>query len=181
MTICFSETLPTIFRFVTLSLEIPEKQAFTLWNSTKLCDTPWKFQDQKPRPMEIPYNFLLNSPGNSTSFLIDPCNIRMHFLQYTWKLGSSIFYLYRVMDVKIQWVPWSWFFQGFLFQSIFFQGLNLHSYLFRGGRLKIFSGIIFFRGIKSTKIQFQGIYKSNNHSFQTYWFLKIWSSIHLYG
>ena len=26
------------------------KQVFTLGNSAKLCDTPWKFQSQKPRP-----------------------------------------------------------------------------------------------------------------------------------
>ena len=47
-----------------------------------MCDTPWKFQDQKPRPMEILHNFFLNTPGNSTSFLIDPLNFHMLFLQY---------------------------------------------------------------------------------------------------
>ena len=39
-------------------------QAFTPGNSAKLCDTLWKFQFQKPRPMEIPHDFFLNTPGN---------------------------------------------------------------------------------------------------------------------
>ena len=38
-----------------------------------MCDTPWKSQGQKPRPMEI----LL--------FLIDPWKFHMVFLQYCWK------------------------------------------------------------------------------------------------
>ena len=73
MRICFSESPPGIFRFVTLPLEIPEKTRkphpleILLQN-----DTPWKFQDQKPRPhaMEIPHEFFLNNVENSTSFLI---------------------------------------------------------------------------------------------------------------
>ena len=48
------------------------KQAFTHGYSAKLCDTNWKFQVQKLRPMEIPHEFFLNTTGNSTSFLIDP-------------------------------------------------------------------------------------------------------------
>ena len=47
------------------------KQGFTPGNSTKLCYTPWNFQGQKPRLMEISYYFFLITPGNSTSFLID--------------------------------------------------------------------------------------------------------------
>ena len=57
-------------RFATLPLEISEKKAFTPENSAKFCDTPWKFKGQKPRAMEISH-FFLNSPRNSTSFLID--------------------------------------------------------------------------------------------------------------
>ena len=56
------------------------KQACTTGNSAKLCDTPLKFQGQKLRPMEIPHDFFLNYPGNSTSFLIDPWNFHMFFL-----------------------------------------------------------------------------------------------------
>ena len=61
------------------------KQDFTPGNSGILCDIPWKFQDQKLRPMEIPYEFFLNTtdytPGNSTSFLIviDPWNFHKVF------------------------------------------------------------------------------------------------------
>ena len=42
--------------FLNLSLyhkKFQRKQAFTPRNSAKLCDTPWKFQGQKPRPMGI--------------------------------------------------------------------------------------------------------------------------------
>ena len=31
--------------------------------------------------MEIPHEFFLNTSGNSTTFLIDPWNFHMHFLQ----------------------------------------------------------------------------------------------------
>ena len=62
MRIEFSEIPPGIFRFVTLPLEIPEKTSYHLENSAKLCDTSWKFQDQKPRPaMEIPHKFSVTS------------------------------------------------------------------------------------------------------------------------
>ena len=40
----------------------------------------WKFQGQKPRPMEILHGFLLNNPENSTTFLINPLNFYMLFL-----------------------------------------------------------------------------------------------------
>ena len=51
-----------IFRFVTLLLDILEKTKV----HTKLCDTPWKFQDQKTRLMEIPHDFFLIILENST-------------------------------------------------------------------------------------------------------------------
>ena len=31
----------------------------------------WKFQDQKPRPQEIPHIFFLVTPGNSTCYFFD--------------------------------------------------------------------------------------------------------------
>ena len=37
------------------------KQAFTPGNSAKLCDTPRKFQVQKPRPLETIWFFLVHS------------------------------------------------------------------------------------------------------------------------
>ena len=45
-----------------------------------------KFQaQQKPRPLEISHDFFLITPENSTSFLIEPWNFYMLFLQYPWK------------------------------------------------------------------------------------------------
>ena len=71
-------------------LEIPEKkgEAFT-GNSTKLGDNQ-KFQGQKPRPMEIPYDSFLNIPAISTSVIVDPWNLQ--FLLSTgvsWRQYSS--------------------------------------------------------------------------------------------
>ena len=62
------------------------KLVFSPENSAKLCDTPLKFKDQKPRTMEIPHKFLLNNPGNSTAFLIDSWKFYRLFLQYPGKL-----------------------------------------------------------------------------------------------
>ena len=44
------------------------KQIFIPRNSTKLCYTYQKFKDLKPRPPEIPHDFFLIIPGNSTCF-----------------------------------------------------------------------------------------------------------------
>ena len=43
---------------------------------------PWKSQVQKPRPMEIPHEFFFNTPGNSSSFLIESWDFHMPFFQY---------------------------------------------------------------------------------------------------
>ena len=56
-------------------LEIPQNCVITLW----------KFQGQKPKPMEIPHDFFLNTFRNSTLFLIEPQNFHMLFLQHYWK------------------------------------------------------------------------------------------------
>ena len=42
------------FKFVTLPMEIPDKQSFT---RAKQCYTPWKVQVQKTRPVGIPHDF----------------------------------------------------------------------------------------------------------------------------
>ena len=58
-----------------------------------------------------------------------------------------------------------------------FSGVSISRYIFPGGKLVVFTffrvadsknflGIIFFSGIELFKIKFQGIYESNNHSFQ---------------
>ena len=67
------------------------KQSFTSGNSTKLCYILWKLQAQKPRPKtkrpgEITHCFFLVTPGNSTSFLINPWKFHMLFRWYSWKL-----------------------------------------------------------------------------------------------
>ena len=69
--ILFSKKNSGCFGFVIFPWKFQRKGSFTRGNSAKLCDTPWKFQGQKPRPMKIPHLFLI-TPGNSTSFLTDP-------------------------------------------------------------------------------------------------------------
>ena len=75
--------------FLDLSLQ-PEKfqrkQNFAIRYFTQLCGTLWKFQREKPRPMEIPHDFFLINAGNSTSFLIDLRTFNMLFLQYHWEI-----------------------------------------------------------------------------------------------
>ena len=44
------------------------KGSFTPGNTTRLCYNHRNFQGQKPRPMEIPHDFFLITPRNSTSF-----------------------------------------------------------------------------------------------------------------
>ena len=85
--IYFSDSPPSSscsLRIFSLSFYPQKSRAFTPASSAKFCDTPWKFQGQKPRPMKIPLNFFLNTPGNSTSFLIDPWNFHMLYLTPIW-------------------------------------------------------------------------------------------------
>ena len=81
--IYFSESAPRNFQICHFTLRNSGENK--PWKSAKLCDTPWKFQGQNPRPMEIPHQFFLSTPGNSTSFLIDPWNFHILFFQYPWK------------------------------------------------------------------------------------------------
>ena len=53
-------------------LKFQRKQSFTPRNSTELCYTSWKFQGQKPRPMEMPHNFFFITHRNSTCFSLTP-------------------------------------------------------------------------------------------------------------
>ena len=62
------------------------KQAFTPGNSTSLCYTPWKFQDQKSKTNEHPHNFFSITPKKSFSFLIDS-GISACFFQYPLKFN----------------------------------------------------------------------------------------------
>ena len=79
-------------------------------------------------------------------------------------LGYSIFYQYRDMDVKVLGSYDYDFFQGFISRCIIFQGVNLHSYLFQGGRLKfLFIGIIFSQG--SNCLRFNSRVFMNQQSF----------------
>ena len=60
-----------IFRFATLPFTNSKQNKLSLLDIVQNCVTLWKFEGQNPRPLEIPHNFFLNYPGNSTSFLID--------------------------------------------------------------------------------------------------------------
>ena len=70
------------------TIEIPEKERFQHPLSRKLCDTPWKFKGQKPRPMDDG-NY---TPENSVLFLIDPWNFQSwsFFKQYPWKFHVCV-------------------------------------------------------------------------------------------
>ena len=47
---------------------------FTTGNSIKLCYTPWKYQDQKPRSLEIPDGIALEIPHAVSSVPLEiPC------------------------------------------------------------------------------------------------------------
>ena len=75
------------FFYITLTLEIPDKT--TKLHHWKFCYTPWKFQGQKPRPLETPHNYFLITPppvDNSIHFvLINLWKLFMLFLWSPWK------------------------------------------------------------------------------------------------
>ena len=54
-----------------LYLSGQNKSFFTLANFIKLCYTPWKLQDQKPRLMKIQHDFFLIILRNSTFTLVN--------------------------------------------------------------------------------------------------------------
>ena len=83
----------------------------------------------------------------------------------------SIFYLQRRIDNPGY--PLIMLFSIFL--GVTFAQLGSFSEV---GDWNLFSAIISFQGIELFKIEFQGIYESNNHLFHSraYWFLKIWLS-----
>ena len=88
----YSEIPPSgIFRFVTLSLEIPEKTSFHLLEILQNCVPRLgnlKVKNQDPRKFTLV--FLYKTPINSTSFLIGPWNFHVSFLQYPWS-GNSMY------------------------------------------------------------------------------------------
>ena len=74
-----------------------------------------------PWPMEIPNEFLLNTPGNPTSFLIDPWNFDMLFLQYPWIFHVlnhpeppclDFFWNSPFIDLVFKCFAYSWFVQN---------------------------------------------------------------------
>ena len=75
---------PRLYFFEKNKLSFQRKQAFTPANSAKSCDTPLgksKVKNQGPWKFHIVFFFSIN-PRISTSFLIDPWNFHMLFLQY---------------------------------------------------------------------------------------------------
>ena len=103
------EKSPGIFRFVILPLETPGKVKLHPWKFCKIRGyTPWKFQGQKPRPIKIPHDFFLITPGN---FLIDHRNAPANsiFMEYvnSYHNASIIFEsgsFLRLMKVCICWI-----------------------------------------------------------------------------
>ena len=87
--ILFLKNLLEVLGFLLYPWNFRTKQSFTPGNSAKLCYTPWRFQCQKPRPVEVPHEFFLISPRDSILFLINHWTFRMLFLQYPW--GFHIF------------------------------------------------------------------------------------------
>ena len=73
--------------FLLCTWKFRTKQSFTLGNSAKLCYIVGKLREQKSRTLEIPHDFFLITPGNSTSFLISPYNFYKLFLDTP---GNSI-------------------------------------------------------------------------------------------
>ena len=73
--------------FLLCTWKFRTKQSFTLGNSAKLCYVVGKLREQKSRTLEIPHDFFLITPGNSTSFLINPYNFYKLFLDTP---GNSI-------------------------------------------------------------------------------------------
>ena len=62
----------TSFFYITLPLEILDKT--TKLHRWKFCYTPWKFQGQKPRLLETPYDYFLITPApvdNSIHFVFN--------------------------------------------------------------------------------------------------------------
>ena len=85
----YSEIPPSgIFRFVTLSLEIPEKISFHL---LEILRHALEIPRSKTKTQEnFTLVFLYKTPINSTSFLIGPWNFHVSFLQYPWS-GNSMY------------------------------------------------------------------------------------------
>ena len=73
------------------SKKVQRKQAFTPGNSTKLCDTPWKFQGPKPGPGHGNHTIFSCTPLEILLFLTDPWNFQMFFLQYPCLQPPSLF------------------------------------------------------------------------------------------
>lgn len=76
----FLKKTPGSLRFSTLLQEISDKMKFHRWKFHKV--ELLHPRRQKPRYMEVPNYFFLLTPGNSTSFFIDPSNFHTLFFQY---------------------------------------------------------------------------------------------------
>ena len=53
-------------------LKFQRKWSFTPQNSAELCYTSWKFQGQRPRPMEMPHNVFFITLRNCACFSLTP-------------------------------------------------------------------------------------------------------------
>ena len=78
----FLEKSPGIFHFITLPLEIPNKTKLHPWKFHKIMLHPLEITRPKTntwRKLQIVFSFLV-TPGNFTSFLINPWKFHMLFL-----------------------------------------------------------------------------------------------------
>ena len=78
----FLKKPPGIFRFVTLTLEIPKKKSFYPW---KFCKIVWHLLEvsrpkSKTHGHGNSHDFFMNTPGNSNSFLIKSWNFHLLLL-----------------------------------------------------------------------------------------------------
>ena len=82
----FLKKTPGLFRFALLPLEILDKTHHYPWKFGKIVFS--HLSKTKNRHLEIPHVFFLIILGKFTSFLIDPWNFCVLFLQYLWKIHA---------------------------------------------------------------------------------------------
>ena len=96
-TLEFLDLLPCPWKFL-------RKETFTPGTSAKLCDTPWKFQVRKPRPMiGNSKGFFLLHHWKFHLFLVEHRNFHMFLIQYPWK-----FHVMKLSSpFRVYFFPWN--------------------------------------------------------------------------
>ena len=96
-TLEFLDLLPCPWKFL-------RKKTFTPGTSAKLCDTPWKLQVRKPRPMiGNSKGFFLLHHWKLHHFLVEHRNFHMFLIQYPWK-----FHVIKLSSpFRVYFFPWN--------------------------------------------------------------------------